>query len=171
MSGADPALPELPTWSCVTCKERKVRCDREQPCFHCARTGTECIFPTAGRIPRRKHNSDPVGQYRRKQEQLTARVKALESVVEELTSQLQIASRVPKESILWTSPAGSDHPAENLLGKSSTIDTCYSIILPVGLHRSNSEIAALVFNKNETLYIGSAFWACLYKAVGAISLL
>ncbi len=171
MSGTDPALPELPTWSCLSCREKKIRCDREAPCFHCARTGTECTFPTAGRIPRRKHNSDPVGQYRRKQEQLTARVKALERVVEDLTSQLQTASGFPKESVSWTGSAGSTHTAGNLRGKSSTIGTCYSIILPAGLYRSNREIDGLIFNRNETLYVGSAFWACLYKAVGVLSLL
>ena|SRR3569833_128198 len=32
-----------PRYSCVRCKERKIRCDRERPCRACARYGIDCV--------------------------------------------------------------------------------------------------------------------------------
>ncbi|OGM50622.1 putative C6 transcription factor [Aspergillus bombycis] len=39
--------------SCVLCQQRKVRCNREFPCFNCTRAGVQCI-PAAGARPRRR---------------------------------------------------------------------------------------------------------------------
>ncbi|OAG39778.1 hypothetical protein AYO21_06053 [Fonsecaea monophora] len=30
---------------CVTCRRRKVKCDKRQPCQNCVKTRTECVFP------------------------------------------------------------------------------------------------------------------------------
>lgn len=30
---------------CVTCRRRKVKCDKQKPCQNCVKAGTECVFP------------------------------------------------------------------------------------------------------------------------------
>lgn len=35
-----------PAWSCLECRRRKVKCDRNQPCRHCTAQSKECIFKT-----------------------------------------------------------------------------------------------------------------------------
>jgi hypothetical protein len=60
-TGCSPAEPNLPpaastsgqpflsVRSCVTCRRRKVKCDKVIPCANCARHGSKCVFPPPGR--------------------------------------------------------------------------------------------------------------------------
>lgn len=41
--------PFLSLRSCVTCRRRKVKCDKAIPCANCARHGSKCVFPPPGR--------------------------------------------------------------------------------------------------------------------------
>ena len=54
--------------SCISCRQRKVRCDKKKPCSTCSRRRTECCFsePTAIRKPRGKTlNVDLLSRLRR----------------------------------------------------------------------------------------------------------
>ena len=62
--------------SCVTCRRRKVRCNKENPCSNCVRAGIECVFPGPGRAPRRSRKPPDA--------ELLARLKRLEGVVTSL---------------------------------------------------------------------------------------
>jgi Fungal Zn(2)-Cys(6) binuclear cluster domain len=48
--------PELKHFSCLICRQRKVKCDRRNPCTNCVRAAKECSFvaPVRGRRKRRK---------------------------------------------------------------------------------------------------------------------
>ncbi|KAI9697150.1 MAG: hypothetical protein M1820_007885 [Bogoriella megaspora] len=39
--------------SCVTCRRRKVKCDKKHPCSNCTRAHIDCIYPAPGRAPRK----------------------------------------------------------------------------------------------------------------------
>ncbi|KZN93739.1 putative transcriptional regulatory protein [Penicillium chrysogenum] len=41
--------PELQQLSCVTCRRRKVKCNRRDPCSNCVKTGIACVFPASAR--------------------------------------------------------------------------------------------------------------------------
>ncbi|KAH6951324.1 fungal-specific transcription factor domain-containing protein [Fusarium avenaceum] len=41
--------PFLSVRSCITCRRRKVKCDKLIPCANCARHGSKCVFPPPGR--------------------------------------------------------------------------------------------------------------------------
>ena len=47
-----PPQPPLKPRSCVTCRSRKVRCDKLSPCSNCRRADIPCVFPSADRPPR-----------------------------------------------------------------------------------------------------------------------
>ena len=68
--------PRLNPRSCVTCRKRKVRCDKIDPCTNCQKAGIECVFPQPGRAPRRSKKPADV--------ELLARLKRLEGVVQKL---------------------------------------------------------------------------------------
>ena len=39
--------------SCRFCRERNIKCDRQQPCANCIRTASDCIYPAeVGRAPK-----------------------------------------------------------------------------------------------------------------------
>lgn len=65
--------PRLNPRSCVTCRKRKVRCDKRHPCVNCTKAGTECVFPGPGRAPRRSRKPPDT--------ELLARLRRLEGVV------------------------------------------------------------------------------------------
>ncbi|KAL2832244.1 fungal-specific transcription factor domain-containing protein [Aspergillus pseudoustus] len=70
--------------SCRRCSEKKIRCSKSHPCDSCLKSGSECIFPAPGRVPRRKK--------RPLKAQLVSRLRSLEEEVRDLTRQLQNAA-------------------------------------------------------------------------------
>lgn len=48
-----PPVTNRPTYSCVRCAERKVRCDKQSPCDHCVKHKVQCVF-RAPPAPRRR---------------------------------------------------------------------------------------------------------------------
>ncbi|TKA66334.1 hypothetical protein B0A55_10575 [Friedmanniomyces simplex] len=65
--------------SCVTCRKRKVKCDKLHPCSNCDRAHIECVFPAPGRAPRKARK---LGDGRDKE--LLERLRRLEGVVKGL---------------------------------------------------------------------------------------
>ncbi|MCJ1309431.1 hypothetical protein MMC25_003090 [Agyrium rufum] len=62
--------------SCITCRRRKVKCDKRHPCSNCHKAAIECVFPGPGRAPRR--NKKPPDA------ELLERLRRLEGVVQSL---------------------------------------------------------------------------------------
>lgn len=61
-----------PTYSCIRCADRKVKCDRQRPCSACVKHNVECIF----------HPPRPRKRQRRV-EQLTDRLRQYEALLQE----------------------------------------------------------------------------------------
>ncbi|CAJ2504073.1 Uu.00g114670.m01.CDS01 [Anthostomella pinea] len=40
-----------PTLACIPCRQRKIKCDRINPCRHCAATETQCVYAVHGNEP------------------------------------------------------------------------------------------------------------------------
>ena len=74
--------------SCVTCRRRKVKCDKQVPCSNCIRAGSQCVFPAPGRAPRRPRAGGKVVSER--EAELLKRLRRLEGVVEELSGQVEV---------------------------------------------------------------------------------
>jgi hypothetical protein len=56
MEGATSTAPKIatrPTFSCIRCAERKVKCDRQKPCGACVKHNVDCNFH-ASKPPRKK---------------------------------------------------------------------------------------------------------------------
>ncbi|KAL4999934.1 hypothetical protein BDV10DRAFT_193222 [Aspergillus recurvatus] len=79
--------------SCTLCRQRKVKCDRQQPCSNCTRADTQCVFPPGlGRAPKRPRKAVEA--------RLLAQLSRLESVVK----------RMEQQSPDMTSSTGSQPP-------------------------------------------------------------
>jgi hypothetical protein len=48
-----PSVTNRPTYSCVRCADRKVRCDKQSPCNHCSKHNVQCVF-RAPPVPRKR---------------------------------------------------------------------------------------------------------------------
>jgi len=64
-----------PTFSCIRCAERKVKCDRQRPCAGCVKSNVECIFNPVQ--PPKQRNK------RVKVKVLTDRLKQYEALLQE----------------------------------------------------------------------------------------
>jgi hypothetical protein len=47
-------ISSRPTFACIRCAERKVKCDRQRPCSTCTKHNADCVF-NATKSPRKKH--------------------------------------------------------------------------------------------------------------------
>ena len=84
----------LKVWSCVNCRRRKVRCDRRYPCAPCSKNEAECVFPVSGRVPRRSRDLNNPASPAHKQAELVGRLRRLEAMVGDLSSQVENSAGV-----------------------------------------------------------------------------
>ncbi|CAK41409.1 uncharacterized protein BO96DRAFT_482510 [Aspergillus niger CBS 101883] len=87
------------TRSCRRCSQKKIRCDKSQPCASCIKSASECIFPGPGRAQRRKK--------RPLKAQLVSRLKSLEKEVQVLTHKLEAVNQRSKQHPLTTDNRGA----------------------------------------------------------------
>ncbi|OLN81899.1 putative transcriptional regulatory protein C139.03-like protein 10 [Colletotrichum chlorophyti] len=107
-------VPALNPRSCVTCRRRKVRCDKQMPCSNCRRAVIQCIYPAPGRAPRRPRPKDPNAPPKNSSErevELMKRLRKLEGIVEELSGQIEVESGTGSNSGRHNSSTGNSPEA------------------------------------------------------------
>ena len=67
---------KIPDLSCEACNERKVRCDKRNPCSTCQATGVVCVPTQRKRLPRGRHVKE-----NKENKELRERLARLESLI------------------------------------------------------------------------------------------
>ncbi|KAI0873990.1 hypothetical protein GGS24DRAFT_461038 [Hypoxylon argillaceum] len=157
-----PAVAAPPkTRSCVVCRTRKVRCNKESPCSNCLRAGIPCVIPSADRPPRWARRLERVAHNAAAEERLAQaarpptaqvmeRLRNLESLVKDLSSQLEQAHAAANSSA-GNSPASShDRDGDN-----------QRTAAPIAATSSmQSRFGRLVLNDaSRSRYVSSGFWS------------
>ena len=127
--GATGAAAQAKPRSCVTCRTRKVRCDKTSPCSNCRRAGIACVFPSLDRPPRwarrleriagqaqmqsqSQHAQSPAQTHTQQDpdqgvvSQVMERLRNLEGLVKELSGQLDQAHAAAANANASTSVGG-----------------------------------------------------------------
>lgn len=141
--------PKLNPRSCVTCRRRKVRCDKREPCSNCVKAHIDCVFPPPGRAPRkprRPHDAE-----------LLKRLRRLESVVDSLGTQVDEDGNV--HSTEDASPKGKRSVSEAL--DLSTQGASRRTSLEHGLGR-------LLIKEGRSRYVSNEFWSSLGDEIAEI---
>lgn len=137
--------------SCVTCRTRKVRCDKKSPCSNCRRANISCVLPTIDQQPRwaRRLQQGPSGD-------VMNRLRSLEALVKHLSSQLDEAHAAASA----TASAGGS-PDVNSSGSGHNADTNNRIgSLSANPGRMDTRFGRLVVDDpNRSHYVGSGFWS------------
>ena len=47
----EPRRRRRPALSCIQCRDRKIKCNREVPCRHCVSTGSHCAYAAVTKRP------------------------------------------------------------------------------------------------------------------------
>ncbi|KAL5381293.1 hypothetical protein DPSP01_007285 [Paraphaeosphaeria sporulosa] len=147
--------------SCVTCRRRKVKCDKKQPCSNCARAKIECIFPGPGRAPR-KSRKPADGE-------LMERLRRLEGVVQSLNAQVeeheqQDAEREKNGGAVSGCPLG-DAGVEQGGCPSGRDLVGASVVADNSVEGLETRFGRLVVDEGRSRYINNSFWASLNNEV------
>ncbi|KAJ5297018.1 uncharacterized protein N7443_007911 [Penicillium atrosanguineum] len=128
--------------SCVVCRTRKVRCDKQSPCSNCRRANIACVVPSKDRPPRwtRRLERPATGE-------IMERLRDLENLVKDLSGQLEQANAAVRSTAGSSSGVGSPessmHDADHSLSASSA--------------RKLGRLVA--HDSNRSRYVGNSFWS------------
>ena len=159
-----PALNGFNSRSCVTCRKRKVKCDKRHPCSNCNKAGIECLFPGPGRAPRRSRKPPDT--------ELLARLRRLEGVVQNLGKGVDVeGDAVHSVQVAME----SDRPTERQKpSKPSVKDAALAAfyeptqkIHPGDANRDVmiKEFGRLVVEEGRSRYVSNKFWTSLSEEV------
>lgn len=113
--------------SCVTCRQRKVKCNKENPCNHCQKAGIQCVFPSRVRVLRVKQPGS-----KSRDLELLRRISRLESLVNKIDAESltechgeneKVASKIPNASTPTSVPgdgASLDEKYASFIGQQET---------------------------------------------------
>ncbi|KND90938.1 putative transcriptional regulatory protein [Tolypocladium ophioglossoides CBS 100239] len=189
LASGDSGAPVLNPRSCVTCRRRKVRCDKQMPCSNCRRALIPCIFPAPGRAPRQQRPRDPNAAPKnssQREVELIKRLRKLEGIVEELSGQIEVESA----GRLASSAGSPDLAHVSLIGDGLPQRTLFESLdmVPAGSPGSkgdsagdpnNDETKGREMQKNfgrmvmddtrgTSRYVSSGFWSKLNDELDAI---
>jgi hypothetical protein len=131
--------------SCTTCRQGKLKCDRQQPCSQCVRKGraSQCTFPTA-------ESRKPVAS-------LKARLKHLESLVKDAMTAQNPAS---PETVHSPHPVNGSRSSSSI-GLKGSLD----IHDESQANSPQSPSSGQVLLSNGQTYVGATHWAAILEDV------
>lgn len=170
-SASAPAAPKLR--SCVVCRTRKVRCDKLSPCSNCRRANIPCVFPSTDRPPRWARRLERVANNAAINAQVSQasqasqghdpgaaqvmeRLRNLEGLVKELSSQLEHAHAAGASATASPpSNAPSDAGHQGVASAAATT---------TGIHRHFGRM--VLQDSTSSRYVSSGFWSRVSDEVG-----
>ncbi|PYH45062.1 Zn(II)2Cys6 transcription factor [Aspergillus saccharolyticus JOP 1030-1] len=139
--------------SCETCRQRKVKCDKLDPCTNCQRLGTRCVPVERARLPRgRSGRQAPELSSYDPDANLKDRVAKLEGIIRNLAQTDYGFS--PRTSTVPDGPAVRDSPATGR-SRSKGMD----------MRSDDASEDSDAGGNTPDSHLGSSFWANLLKEV------
>ncbi|KAJ5629161.1 hypothetical protein N7528_002818 [Penicillium herquei] len=146
--------------SCVTCRRRKVRCNKRSPCSNCVKASTECVFPPPGRAPRKSRRQPDVD--------LQARLRRLEGFIAQLSEKGADVNLSPSQLAASFSSAATTNPTSPTSKESTNINGQEAIcpfedndpkkLVP---RKFENEFGRLVIDEGRSRYVSNRLWASL----------
>ncbi|EEH11074.1 fungal specific transcription factor domain-containing protein [Histoplasma capsulatum G186AR] len=150
VASTPPIQPSLR--SCITCRRRKVRCNKIHPCSNCTKANTECVFPGPGRAPRKPRN--------RTDSELLTRLRRVEGVLKSLgaevndDSQLNLHPDLPSQrDETKTSKPFTHHVDTDFVKHPDPRDLAQREV--------EQEFGKLVIGDGRSRYLSNRFWSSL----------
>ncbi|KAF1846074.1 uncharacterized protein K460DRAFT_417228 [Cucurbitaria berberidis CBS 394.84] len=135
--------------SCVTCRRRKVKCNKKNPCSNCVRAKIECIFPGPGRAPRKSRKPADA--------ELLDRLRRLEGVVSSLNAQVEEHEQ---------EAAGREQEKQSSTSeKECPMQSQSQVAVDNSVEGLENRFGRLVVEKGRSRYINNSFWASLNNEV------
>lgn len=164
-----PASAPIPKKrSCVVCRSRKVRCDKLSPCSNCRRANIACVFPSTDRPPRWarrlaasnpqilavSQTPDPAAT------QVIDRLRNLESLVKDLSGQLEVANAAAAANSAAGDSSGVNSPGSSSHDRDTGHQKDVSPSTNTGNVGLQKQFGRLVLqDANRSRYVNSGFWS------------
>jgi len=167
--------PNLNPRSCITCRRRKVKCDKKQPCAHCVRAHIDCDFPSPGRAPRKPRKPQD--------SELIERIKKLEGMVRSLGVQARVQGeevqngREEETSPSTVTEGSAELKKEEELTREERIPKTHHELKEIKQEKFDQDrkkssvtglenrFGRLVVDEGRSRYINPSFWANLSNEV------
>ncbi|RAK97723.1 Zn(II)2Cys6 transcription factor [Aspergillus ibericus CBS 121593] len=140
-TGSAPVNKPKVRLSCETCRQRKVKCDKLDPCTNCQRLGARCVPVERARLPRGRSGRLATERPGDQDANLKDRVSKLESILRDLA---RGGSQASARAILAAAVEEGSQDGENSLGD------------------DDSQAGGV---RTPDTYLGSSFWANLLNEV------
>ncbi|KPM41969.1 hypothetical protein AK830_g4578 [Neonectria ditissima] len=154
--------------SCVVCRSRKVRCDKQTPCSNCRRANIACVVPANDRPPKWARRLERVsaaaaasaGKTPRELDpaagQVMERLRNLEGLVKQLSGQLELANAAAGSAA--GSSSGVNSPETSAHGRD--VEGQASSQSPASATDVQKHFGRLVLqDSSRSRYVGSGFWS------------
>ncbi|KAL9097492.1 MAG: hypothetical protein Q9165_000388 [Trypethelium subeluteriae] len=171
------SVPAPKSRSCVICRTRKVRCDKQSPCSNCRRAKTACVFPSTDRLPRwarrferRANNAStwdapPPQDIDPNIDQTLKRLRNVENIVKELSGQLEQARAETSSSrggsSTGNSPGSSIQSRDAGQQKQTSPETHTN-----GIREHSGRL--VVQDTSRIHYVSSSFWSRIDDELDAL---
>ncbi|KIL93829.1 hypothetical protein FAVG1_02391 [Fusarium avenaceum] len=143
--------PLRATLSCSSCRQRKLKCDRDEPCSNCVARNVSCQYAPwpRGRVAAAQRRDS-------RQPDLNDRVRHLEQLLGSIVSQLPAGQQQQQQSTSTTSPS--------IKSPASTYVTTQASLHSNG---DGCEVkpGRMMANPNETIYVSSSHWSAICHEV------
>ncbi|KAF1831379.1 hypothetical protein BDW02DRAFT_505413 [Decorospora gaudefroyi] len=145
--------------SCVTCRRRKVKCDKKNPCSNCVRARIDCVFPGPGRAPRKSRKPPDA--------ELLERLRRLEGVVTTLNAQVEGHEQeaADREKERQTSTSTSEEACPYAQQRQGHAGQGAKVVSDNSVEGLENRFGRLVVEKGRSRYINNSFWASLNNEV------
>ena len=173
-SSSAPA-PASKLRSCVVCRSRKVRCDKQSPCSNCYRANMLCVFPSIDRPPRwarrleRLTNNATASNAPAQQDadpsvdKVMDRLRSLENLVKELSGQLEQTQAAASST--GTSSFALNSPGTSTLDRS--VEQQRDISPATSTGSVQKQFGRLIHqDASRSRYVSSGFWSRINDEVG-----
>lgn len=159
MSAISP-MPQSPTdassplqtyaRTCSSCRQRKIKCDRQRPCINCSRSGVECIYPPGrGRAPKRPRNAVNA--------QLSHRLTRLESIIRSFEYHQNQGSSTPHSA----APVTLSSPADSRVSETSRTQSVSRTGISDSENSIEQHLGRLLIDETRSYYVSNVLWANL----------
>lgn len=144
--------------SCVTCRKRKVRCNKVEPkCENCVKASIDCIYPAPGRAPRKPRKPPDA--------ELLKRLRRLEGVVQGLGAQVDDENKPFSPS--------DQHSRNNSIGNVSRTSSIAKERCPLEIQAGLDEVSELPLGKlvvsdGKSRYVNNSYWASIGNEIADI---
>jgi hypothetical protein len=137
---------------CQTCRKRKVKCSKTEPCSNCERADLECVYDDHGTVGLRRSRSTAA---------LAERVAQLEALIGKLSQQTSFRP----ESGNFDLPAAETPSGRPVYIADRVAEAIWNGMPTDPMNRLALHQGRLITNGGSSRHLMNAFWASMYDEV------